>query len=54
MKKTDRTVAVWMTGSRVKIRRVLYTDGSKYFVKWYGNLVEVKQIDDKWISVEAY
>ena len=33
--------SVWFKGSRKHIKRTIYKDNGKYFVKWYGEYIEV-------------
>lgn len=49
--KTDR---VWLTGSRREIERVIYQDGERFFVKWYGNMIQVEQGRSGFYTVEMY
>lgn len=60
MKKYRSYCLVWFKGSRRKIERTVYTDGQKYFVKWYGEYIEVINLDnvnnvtDRWVTVDEY
>ena len=58
MKKVTNGI-ICMSGSRKEIDRAIYTDGKKYFVKWYGQYIEVYNIHggivtSGWRTVEAY
>ena len=49
------THKIYLTGSRKFIERCVVTDGTKYFIKWYGNMIEVKLgFSGYFRTVEAY
>ncbi len=60
MKKHRSYCLVWLKGSRRKIERTVYTDGKKYFIKWYGEYIEVinqdnaNNVTDRWVTVDNY
>lgn len=58
MKKHMTGARIWLTGSRKSIERTVYTDGMTYFVKWYGEYIEVENHSTLatmgWMTVEAY
>ena len=35
--------SVYFIGSRITVNRVIFTDNQKFYVRWYGNLIEVKR-----------
>lgn len=39
------TAKIRMLGSKITVTRVLYTDGNKYYIKWYGQYIEVEMTD---------
>ena len=49
---------IYLTGSRKHVKRTIYTENGKYFVKWYGQYIEVFNIYTNltigWVTVEAY
>ena len=46
---------VWLTGSRRTIWRNVYEQDGRFFVKWYGALIEVKRGDSNgFVTVEKY
>lgn len=51
---------VTLTGSQKRVDRVIYTDGSKYYIKWYGTMIEVNnvygigKVTAGWRTVEQY
>lgn len=60
MKKFRSYCLVFLKYSRRKLERTVYTDGQKYFIKWYGEYVEVvntdgvNEVTDRWVTVESY
>ena len=48
------TGRVWLTGSRKTIERVVYKDGDKLFVKWYGQMIEVIRGINAYVTIEEY
>ena len=42
------------TGSKTTIERTVYEKDDKYFVKWYGEYIEVTRNSFGWKTVEAY
>lgn len=57
MKKVGHTIYVWLWGSNVTIRRALYEDSEHFYVKWYGEFIQVSGMlgcTRGWKSVEAY
>lgn len=45
---------VYLTGSRRTIERVIHKEAGKFFVVWYGNMIEVKKGSSGYYTVEAY
>lgn len=46
---------IWLTGSRKTIKRAVYQDGTRYFIKWYGQIIEVaRNASGAFYSVEEY
>lgn len=51
---------IFLTGSKKYISRVIYTDGTKHFIKWHGQYIEVinsnnvSNVTAGWRTVEAY
>ena len=53
--KSIGTYEIYLTGSRKYTKRAVTTDGTKYFIKWYGNMVEVKRgYAGYFMTVEKY
>lgn len=48
------TYTVRLTGSKKNIKRTVYTDGNRFFIKWYGNMIEVRRETNDFYTVEAY
>ena len=53
MKSLGRDV-IWLTGSRISVWRVVYTDGEKFYCIWYDKPIEVKKESVGYSSVELY
>lgn len=53
MNKLDNDY-VWLIGSRKRITRSIYTDGCKFYVKWYGQYIEVRKGTCGYVTVEQY
>lgn len=46
---------IWLTGSKKTIKRMVYEDNGKLFIKFYGQLIEVKRSDSgKYYTVKEY
>lgn len=45
---------VWLTGSRKTVRRTVRTDGAKFYITWYGQVVEVKDSGNGYVTVDKY
>lgn len=45
---------IYFTGSEKTYKRVIYTDGEHYYVKWYGDLIEVEDSYPRWKTVKDY
>ena len=48
---------VWFKGSKRFYERAIYTDGYRFYVKWFGNLIEVKEYElgaNQWHTVGQY
>ena len=45
---------VYLTGSRRTIERVICKNAGKFFIAWYGNMIEVKKGNSGYYTVEAY
>lgn len=46
---------VYLTGSNKTVKRVVLKDNDKYFIKWYGQLIEVvRGFSGYFRSLEAY
>ena len=58
MKKLAMQDYVWLTGSKMRITRSIYTDGIAFYVKWYGQYIQVRQDwcggYPTWRTVESY
>lgn len=46
--------SIYLTGSKATIKRVVKTDGKKYFITWYGNQIEVKRGTSGFYTVGTY
>ena len=53
-KQNMGTCAIWLTGSKKRVQRVVYKIGGQFFVKWYGNMIEVKRGTHSFYSIEEY
>lgn len=47
-------MSIYLTGSRKTIERVVVSDGEKFFITWYGQLIEVKQGTHRFYTVLDY
>ena len=46
---------IYFIGSRITVNRVVFTDNQKFFVRWYGNLIEVERgMGGYFQTVETY
>lgn len=36
------TGKIWMTGSKMTVTRTIYTDGTRHYIRWYGQYIEVE------------
>lgn len=55
MKRYMSDVEVYFMGSMRHIRKTIYKENGLYYVKWYGNNVQVVQTRfGTWKTVEAY
>lgn len=60
MKKVGHTIYVWLWGSRRTVVRTLFEDNGHFYIRWYGNFIEVRQCDgfpnvsSGWSSIESY
>lgn len=58
MRKHYSGAVVAMRGTGKEIIRTVYTDGSKYYVKWYGEFIEVENkfpgVTAGWKTVDLY
>ena len=45
---------IWLTGSRKTIKRMVYKDNDKFYIKWYGNPIEVIKANMGYTTVESY
>jgi hypothetical protein len=55
---------IYFTGSQTTINRVIYNDGKTFYIKWYGNFIEVEnrngieaalaRVTDGWRTKEEY
>ena len=45
---------IWMKGSRRTERRNVYEKDGRFFVKWYGELIEVNRDSSGFVTVEEY
>lgn len=58
MKKHMTGAWIFLTGSKKRVNRTIYTENGKYFMKWYGEFIEVFNVYPNltmgWITVEAY
>lgn len=46
---------IYLTGSRMIIKREVFENSGKHFTLWFGNDIEVIKLDDgKWISTLPY
>lgn len=43
LKKYSTPRHIWFRGSRRFYERTIYTDGFRFYVKWFGNLIEVSE-----------
>ena len=46
--------SVYFTGSRKNYKRCIRTDGAKYYVQWYRELIEVAKDNHGWYTVDPY
>ena len=48
---------VWFRGSRKHYERAIYTDGFRFYVKWFGNYIQVAEDEagsNHWHTVGKY
>ncbi len=46
---------VYLTGSQKSVERTIYEDDNgRYYVKWYGNMIEVRRSGYGYATVEKY
>ena len=53
------TKLVYLTGSKKTIKRTVWKDGDKYYIKWYGEKIQVYHPDgfmvtSGWRTLEEY
>ena len=46
--------AIWLTGSRKNIARCVYEKDGKYFIQWYGRMIEVRRDWSGFATVDEY
>jgi len=46
--------SIWLTGSRKTVRRCVWERNGKTYIKWYGDMVEVKRGAHSYYTVEEY
>jgi len=45
---------IYLTGSRKTIQRVVFTENNLYFIKWYGQYIQVEKCATGFCTVEKY
>lgn len=45
---------IYLTGSRKTIQRVVYKKDGLFYIKWYGEYIEVKKGTAGYYTVEPY
>lgn len=53
--KNHGKYSIYLTGSKKRIERTVYEDEyGKCYVKWYGNMIEVKRSGFGYSTVDKY